>query len=327
MLMNIRSPGGEHRRVSRPGKGPSMTLEDTGEIDEYPTGAALCAGADGLGPGAHSPRQRLQRQQGRSDGSGAGGVIGPTTGPPAQYGGRIFLAGVEVAVDEINRAGGINGRQVKLQRFDDAGDTTRRCGAVFPLAFAGVAALTHLGLLARAQGLNALSLSVATIGLGAALGAVATISWGPDVRFAVDVQSDGRIVVGRVPTTSIDVATVSICVVCLVLLMSVMYFTRTGLRMLATADSTVLAANAGVRSGRMATLAGGLAGAIAALAGACYSLRGTLSPATIFASSGRPRGKRRARAARGPGAAATSANVISVNRNCKPHVDVLATGV
>ena len=47
------------------------------------------------------------------------GVVMPTTGPIA-YDGRLTLNGIEMAVDEINNAGGIKGNKVELLVEDSA---------------------------------------------------------------------------------------------------------------------------------------------------------------------------------------------------------------
>src|SRR3546814_5240649 len=49
------------------------------------------------------------------------GLIAPLTGPVAAYGTQV-KNGVEVAIEEINKAGGINGEQVVLKVADDAGE-------------------------------------------------------------------------------------------------------------------------------------------------------------------------------------------------------------
>jgi ABC-type branched-subunit amino acid transport system substrate-binding protein len=43
-------------------------------------------------------------------------------GPMAEANGKAMQQGVQLAIDEINRQGGINGRQVKLTTFDDEND-------------------------------------------------------------------------------------------------------------------------------------------------------------------------------------------------------------
>ncbi len=49
------------------------------------------------------------------------GTQGPLTGTVNYFGTQI-LGGVELAVEEVNRTGGINGKQVKLLSFDSKGD-------------------------------------------------------------------------------------------------------------------------------------------------------------------------------------------------------------
>lgn len=46
-------------------------------------------------------------------------VAGATTGPVAQYG-QMQVDGTKVAVDEINKAGGVNGKQLEMVVYDDA---------------------------------------------------------------------------------------------------------------------------------------------------------------------------------------------------------------
>lgn len=60
------------------------------------------------------------------------GTLGPLTGNVATYG-ISTKNGVEVAVDEINKAGGINGKQVKIVSEDTRGDQTEAASAVTKL--------------------------------------------------------------------------------------------------------------------------------------------------------------------------------------------------
>src|SRR2546430_6646955 len=48
-------------------------------------------------------------------------VVGPMTGSEASFG-QQFKNGAELAVAEINAAGGLLGPEVKLEGWDDAGD-------------------------------------------------------------------------------------------------------------------------------------------------------------------------------------------------------------
>ena len=61
------------------------------------------------------------------------GVIGPMTGDYAQYGVGVYL-GAQVAVEEINAAGGINGYQIELlDAGDDMGDPEKSVNAYYDL--------------------------------------------------------------------------------------------------------------------------------------------------------------------------------------------------
>ena len=67
---------------------------------------------------------------GRDKGVGGGsegeiriGVIHPLSGPVAPYG-KCSLSGVRMRVDDLNAAGGIGGKKIRLFVEDDKGDTT-----------------------------------------------------------------------------------------------------------------------------------------------------------------------------------------------------------
>jgi ABC-type branched-subunit amino acid transport system substrate-binding protein len=69
------------------------------------------------------------------------GALVPLTRPGWVEAGRHLLAGLELAVDEVNGAGGIVGRPVELVIRDTAGDPQRATAAVDELADLGVAAV------------------------------------------------------------------------------------------------------------------------------------------------------------------------------------------
>lgn len=50
-------------------------------------------------------------------------VVGPMSGDAAQYG-QDFTRGAELAAEQINAAGGVSGKQIKIATFDDRNDTT-----------------------------------------------------------------------------------------------------------------------------------------------------------------------------------------------------------
>ena len=69
------------------------------------------------------------------------GALVPLTRPGWVESGRHLLAGLELAVDEVNDAGGIGGRPLQLMVRDTAADPQRAAAAVDELAALGVAAL------------------------------------------------------------------------------------------------------------------------------------------------------------------------------------------
>lgn len=68
------------------------------------------------------------------------GGIGPTTGPTAIYG-TAAMRGAEIAVDEINKAGGINGKKVEFKFEDDVNDPEKSINAYNTLKDWGMIAL------------------------------------------------------------------------------------------------------------------------------------------------------------------------------------------
>ncbi len=64
-------------------------------------------------------------------------TIGPMTGQYAKYG-REMQTGAVQAVEDINRTGGVNGRQLKLVIEDDACDSTQAAAIAAKLVKAGV---------------------------------------------------------------------------------------------------------------------------------------------------------------------------------------------
>lgn len=78
----------------------------------------------------------------RTDGSSVRiGVLAPLTRPGWAEAGRHLLAGLELAVGEVNDAGGIGGRPLRLLVRDTAADPLKAAAAVDELAGLGVAAL------------------------------------------------------------------------------------------------------------------------------------------------------------------------------------------
>ncbi|MDO0932499.1 ABC transporter substrate-binding protein [Streptomyces sp. DG2A-72] len=78
----------------------------------------------------------------RTDGASVRiGALVPLTRPGWAEAGRHLLAGLELAVSEVNEAGGIDGRPLELVVRDTAADPQRAAAAVDELARLGVAAV------------------------------------------------------------------------------------------------------------------------------------------------------------------------------------------
>ncbi|MEU6439741.1 ABC transporter substrate-binding protein [Streptomyces sp. NPDC047046] len=97
------------------------------------------------------------------DGSSVGlGALVPLTRPGWAEAGRHLLAGLDLAVREVNDAGGIDGRPLDLVVRDTAADPERAAGAVDELAGLGVAAVAgeYHSVVARAAAARADALGV-----------------------------------------------------------------------------------------------------------------------------------------------------------------------
>ncbi len=90
------------------------------------------------------------------------GALAPLTRPGWVEAGRHLLAGLELAVRDVNDAGGIVGRPLELVIQDTAGDAQRAAAAVDDLARLGVAALAgeYHSVAARAAAAKADALGV-----------------------------------------------------------------------------------------------------------------------------------------------------------------------
>src|SRR5215467_5688584 len=90
------------------------------------------------------------------------GALVPLTRPGWVDAGRHLLAGLELAVREVNDAGGIGGRPLELVIRDTSADPQRATAAVAELARLGVAALAgeYHSVVARAAAAKADALGV-----------------------------------------------------------------------------------------------------------------------------------------------------------------------
>lgn len=50
-------------------------------------------------------------------------VVGPMSGDAATYG-QDFVRGAQMAAEKINAAGGVDGKKIVIEQFDDRNDTT-----------------------------------------------------------------------------------------------------------------------------------------------------------------------------------------------------------
>ena len=69
-------------------------------------------------------------------------IAGPQTGPVAQYGDMEF-AGGKLAVEEINKAGGVNGKKLEAVLYDDACDPKQAVAVANKMARAAWAMLVR----------------------------------------------------------------------------------------------------------------------------------------------------------------------------------------
>ena len=84
-----------------------------------------CGGSEGA--------EQTSAEAGKTEAADAGGgeqigAMGPLTGPNAIYGNAV-VNGAQVAVDEINAAGGINGYQIEYKGEDDESDAEKSINA------------------------------------------------------------------------------------------------------------------------------------------------------------------------------------------------------
>src|SRR5258705_10821752 len=80
------------------------------------------------------------------------GALVPLTRPGWVEAGQHLLAGLELAVREVNDAGGINGRPLQLVVRDTAGGQHKAAAAIDELAPRGGAAFAGEGPIGRARG-------------------------------------------------------------------------------------------------------------------------------------------------------------------------------
>ncbi|WP_431676671.1 ABC transporter substrate-binding protein [Kitasatospora sp. KL5] len=129
----------------------------------------------------------------RTDGSSVRiGALVPLTRPGWVEAGRHLLAGLELAVRDVNDAGGITGRPLELVVRDTAADPRRAAAAVDELAGLGVAALAgeYHSVVARAAAARADALGLPFLCSSAVLDALTEQPTGRVARLA-PAQSHG----------------------------------------------------------------------------------------------------------------------------------------
>jgi branched-chain amino acid transport system permease protein len=153
---------------------------------------------------------------------------------------------------------------------------------------AAVIAMIALGIVVnmvifyRLVGASLFTVVIATFGLSILLETAVLIVWGPDTRELPTILSNKTLVSPLgIPLTTLDVVTIVVAIVLIILLEIILRTTRTGVRMRAVADSTLLAALQRVRVPRFAGLAWAIASLCSAIAGIAVALQSAVDPVNI----------------------------------------------
>jgi branched-chain amino acid transport system permease protein len=134
----------------------------------------------------------------------------------------------------------------------------------------------------RLVGASLFTVVIATFGLSILLETAGLIVWGPDTRELPNIFSNNTLVSPLgIPLTSLDIVTIVVAIVLIVLLEIILRTTRTGVRMRAVADSTLLAALQRVHIPRFAGLAWAIASVCSAIAGVALALQSAVDPVNI----------------------------------------------
>jgi branched-chain amino acid transport system permease protein len=154
--------------------------------------------------------------------------------------------------------------------------------------FAALIAMIALGIVVnmvifyRLVGASLFTVVIATFGLSILLETAGLIVWGPDTRELPNIFSNNTLVSPLgIPLTTLDIVTIVVAIVLIVLLEIILRTTRTGVRMRAVADSTLLAALQRVHIPRFAGLAWANASVCSAIAGVALALQSAVDPVNI----------------------------------------------
>jgi branched-chain amino acid transport system permease protein len=150
------------------------------------------------------------------------------------------------------------------------------------IAMIALGIIVNMVIFYRLVGASLFTVVIATFGLSILLETAVLIVWGPDTRELPNIFSNNTLVSPLgIPLTSLDVVTIVVAIVLIVLLEIILRTTRTGVRMRAVADSTLLAALQRVHIPRFAGLAWAIASVCSAIAGVALALQSAVDPVNI----------------------------------------------
>lgn len=146
-----------------------------------------------------------------------------------------------------------------------------------------IGAATYLLAFARLAAAKPFVLSIASVGLGFGLEAIAVIIWGPNPIITPEYLSFVPLVHSSwFPLTPVDAFTIVSAAVIIIALMVWLRFTTIGLRMRAVADNANLSSALGINVVRISTLAWLLAAGTAGVAGIVLVLGTQPDPPTLL---------------------------------------------
>jgi len=150
------------------------------------------------------------------------------------------------------------------------------------IAMIALGIVVNMVIFYRLVGASLFTVVIATFGLSILLETAGLIVWGPDTRELPNIFSNNTLVSPLgIPLTTLDIVTIVVAIVLIVLLEIILRTTRTGVRMRAVADSTLLAALQRVHIPRFAGLAWAIASVCSAIAGVALALQSAVDPVNI----------------------------------------------
>ena len=150
------------------------------------------------------------------------------------------------------------------------------------IAMIALGIVVNMVIFYRLVGASLFTVVIATFGLSILLETAGLIVWGPDTRELPNIFSNNTLVSPLgIPLTTLDIVTIVVAIVLIVVLEIILRATRTGVRMRAVADSTLLAALQRVHIPRFAGLAWAIASVCSAIAGVALALQSAVDPVNI----------------------------------------------